>query len=112
MIELVDREGAEGKQRGTSPSTKTLKMEVEAKKGQAPAAAAIGMDTRLPVSLKFECSAATSRLTDPTRRDRALLTRAPRPVGFWRRMRRDSGVRWAFVAVFIAALAGATIAFA
>jgi len=112
MIELVDREAAEAKQKGTSKSTKTLKLEVETKEGQAPAAEAIGMDTRLPVSLRFDCSAAAARLTNPTRRDRAMLARAPRPVGFWRRMRRDSGARWLFAVVIVSLLAGAALAFA
>jgi len=112
MIELVDREAAEAKQKGTSKSTKTLKLEAEAKKGQAPAAEAIGMDTRLPVSLRFDCSAAAARLTNPTRHDRTILTRAPRPVGFWRRLRRDSGARWLFAVVVVSLLAGAALAFA
>jgi len=112
MIELVDREAAAEKQKGTSQSTKTMKMEAEAKKGPAPAAEAIGTDTRLPVSLRFDCSAATHRLTELTRRDRAILARAPRPVGFWRRMRRDSGARWLFAVVIVSALAAAALAFA
>jgi serine/threonine-protein kinase len=114
MIELVDREAAE-KQKGSGrETTRTLKMDVEARKSAAPTpvASAIGTDTRLPVSLRFDCSAATSRLTDPTRRDRAMLSRAPRPVGFWRRMRRDSAARRVFAAVLVAGLLGAAIAFA
>ncbi len=75
-------------------------------------AGAIGSDTRLPVSTKFNCSAALGRLKAPTKRDRALLTRAPRPVGLWRRLGRDPAPRFLFAAVVVAALVGSAIAFA
>jgi hypothetical protein len=51
-------------------------------------------------------------LKEPTRRDRALLTRAPRAVGFLRRTARDPGRRLLVVAVVVAALLGCAIAIA
>jgi serine/threonine protein kinase len=114
MIELVDREaGADKKKNGRRETTKTIKLEVEAVNGVSPpVAGAIGTDTRLPVSLKFDSSAAIDRLTAPTRRDRAMLSRAPRPAGILRRIRRDSGWRWLFTLIVGAALVGTLLAFA
>jgi hypothetical protein len=77
-----------------------------------PAAGAIGSDTRLPVSRRFDCADAIGRLREPARRDRALLSRSPHPVGFLRGMARDPGRRLLLVAVVVAALLGCAIAFA
>jgi eukaryotic-like serine/threonine-protein kinase len=116
LIELVARETAEAgkKKDGSRDTTKTIKLDANAAKAMlpAPAAGAIGSDTRLPVSTRFNCSAALGRLTAPTKRDRALLTRAPRPVGLWRRLGRDPAQRFLFAAVVVAALVGSAIAFA
>jgi serine/threonine-protein kinase len=110
MIELVDREtGAAAKKDSDRDATKTLKLEAST---LPPPAGAIGSDTRLPASRRFDGSAAMSRLKAPTRRDRALLTRPPRRVGLLRRIRRDPGPRWLFAAVVAAALVGGVIAFA
>jgi serine/threonine-protein kinase len=93
--------------------TKTVKLEVETDKQRfAPAARAIGSDTRLPLSRQFDSAAALERLAAPGRRDRALFGRAPRRVGFIRRVRSDPGPRLMFAAVLAAAAVGAAIAFA
>jgi serine/threonine-protein kinase len=112
LAELVNREAAATEKRDRD-TTKTIKLDVDALKTAlpVPAAGAIGSDTRLPVSRRFDCSDAIGRLKEPTRRDRGLLTRAPRPVGFLRRVTRDPGRRLLFVAVVVAALVGGAIAF-
>jgi serine/threonine-protein kinase len=112
LAELVNREAAATEKRERD-TTKTIKLDVDALKTALPipAAGAIGSDTRLPVSRRFDCSDAIGRLKEPTRRDRALLTRAPRPVGFLRRVARDPGRRLLFAAVVVAALVGGAIAF-
>jgi len=113
LAELVVREAAASEKKGRQiDTTKTMKLDAEALKTALPipAAGAIGSDTRLPVSRTFDCSDAIGRLTDPGLRDRASLTRAPRPVGFLRSMARDPGRRLLFVAVVAAALVGGAIA--
>jgi serine/threonine-protein kinase len=110
LSELVDREAAAaGEKQRDRDTTKTMKLDAEALKTAppAPTAAAIGSDTRLPVSIKFDCSDAIERLTDPTRSDRKRLTRAPRPVGLLRRLLRH---RLLVAAVIAAALVGGAIA--
>ena len=110
LSELVDREAAAaGEKQRDRDTTKTMKMDAEALKTAlpAPSAAAIGSDTRLPVSIKFDCSDAIERLTDPTRSDRAMLKRAPRPVGLLRRLLRH---RVLVAVVIAAALVGGAIA--
>jgi hypothetical protein len=93
--------------------TKTIKLEVETDKQRfAPAARAIGSDTRMPLSRQFDSGAALERLAAPGWRDRALFGRAPRPVGFIRRIRSDPGPRLMFAAMLAAAAVGAAIAFA
>ena len=93
--------------------TKTVKLDVETDKQRfAPAARAIGSDTRLPLSRQFDSAAALERLSAPGWRDRALIGRAPHPVGFIRRIRRDPGPRLMFAAMLAAAAVGAAIAFA
>jgi len=110
LSELVDREAAAaGEKQRDRDTTKTMKLDAETLKTAlpAPTAAAIGSDTRLPVSIKFDCSDAIERLTDPTRSDRAMLRRAPRPVGLLRRLLRH---RVLVAAVIAAALVGGAIA--
>jgi hypothetical protein len=76
----------------------------------APAASSIASDTRLPVSHRFDCAEAVGRLTDPTSRDRRLLTRVPRPVGFLRRIWREPGRRAMAILIVLGALVGGAIA--
>ena len=113
LAELVDREAAEaGEKQRERDTTKTMKLDQDTMKAvfPAPAAAAIGSDTRLPVSHRFDCAEAVGRLTDPTSRDRKLLRRAPRPVGFLRRIWREPGRRAMAILIFVGALVAGTIA--
>jgi serine/threonine protein kinase len=98
---------------GEEELTKTVQLDATTEEDSplAPAARAIGSDTRLPVSRQFDSSAALSRLTSPTKRDRELLARAPRPVGLLRRVRSDPGLRLLFSVVLAAALVSGYIAF-
>jgi len=111
LAELVNREAAATEKRERD-TTKTIKLEADPLKTALPipAAGAIGSDTRLPVSRRFDCSDAIARLTKPTWRDRSLLTRAPHPVGFLRSIARDPGRRLLFVTIVAAALVGSAIA--
>jgi hypothetical protein len=59
----------------------------------------------------LDSSAAIQRLAQPGRRDRALLGRAPRPVGVLRRLWNDAGPRLLFTSALVAAAAGSYIAF-
>jgi len=113
LSELVDREAAAaGEKQRDRDTTKTMKLDAESLRTAlpAPSAALIGSDTRLPVSLRFECSDAIGRLTDPTRSDRKHLARAPHPVGLARRIWREPGKRLLFVSILAAALVGSAIA--
>jgi serine/threonine-protein kinase len=115
LSELVDREAAAaGEKQRDRDTTKTMKLDAEALKAvlPAPAAAAIGSDTRLPVSVRFDCSDAIERLTAPTRGDRKLLTRVPRAVGFARGIWREPGKRALFVVILGAVVLGGAIAVA
>ena len=89
-------------------ATKTVKLDANEK---APTAAAIAPETRLPLSRQFDSSAALQRLAKPSRRDRRLLGRAPRPVSLPRRLWSDAPPRLLFVAMLAAAAAGSYIAF-
>jgi serine/threonine protein kinase len=108
LAELVDREAAAAGEK-TRETTKTMKIDADTLKSvlPVPTAAGIGSDTRLPLSVRFECSDAVERLTDPTRGDRKRLTKAPRPIGFWRRVQRHPVMLAALIA---AALLGGAIA--
>jgi serine/threonine-protein kinase len=113
LTELVDREAAAaGEKPRDRDTTKTMKLDAEALKTAlpAPTAAAIGTDTRLPMSLKFPCTEAIGRLTDPTGRDRKRLMRAPHPVGLVRRIWREPGKRALLAVVLAAAILGGAIA--
>jgi len=104
LSELVDREAAAaGERKRDLDMTKTVKLDSDALKATlpAPAAAAIGKDTRLPMSLRFDCDEAIERLTDPTRSDRARLSRAPRPVGLTRRLLRHPVLLASLVAAVV-----------
>jgi len=111
LAEIVDRE-AVAKEKRDRDTTKTIKLDADALKTALPipAAGAIGSDTRLPVSRRFDCSDAIGRLKKPTWRDRTVLTRAPHPVGFLRSIARDPGRRLLFLTIVAAALVGGAIA--
>jgi serine/threonine-protein kinase len=111
--ELVDREAAAaGEKQRDRDTTKTMKLDTETMKAAlpAPAAAAIGADTRLPMSARFDCAEAVGRLTAPTRADRKRLTRVPRRVGLVRRIWREPGRRILVASILAAALVGGAIA--
>jgi serine/threonine-protein kinase len=92
--------------------TKTIKIDTTTLETPfAPAARAIGSDTRLPLSRQFDSTAAVKRLAAPTRRDRELLAQAVRPVGLLRRLASDAGPRFLFAIAVAAAVAGGVIAF-
>ncbi len=73
---------------------------------EAPAARAIAVDTRLPLSRLFDPQPALKRLKD------ASLSQAPRPVGVLRRIFQDAPVRRLFIALLLAGAAGAWLAYA
>ena len=102
-----DPAAQEGKNAGKD-ATRTVKLDSN---DRAPAARAIGFDTRLPLSRQFDSSAALRRLAEPSRRERSALARAPRPVGIFRRLWHDRAPRRLFAIALAAALAGAYIAF-
>ena len=93
-------------------TTRTVKMAPGAKPPASPQAAAIAPSTRLTIARQFDSSAAVDRIADPSRRDRALLVRMPRPVGFLRRIFNDGSTRMFFTSMLVAAAAGSYIAFA
>ena len=98
--ELRSRELSEPSGEGS----KTIKLEAAEKAPDAPAARMIAVDTRLPISRLFDAAPALRRLKD------AALARAPRPVGFFRRVYSDAAVRQLFIAVVFAGAAGAYLA--
>jgi len=113
LAELIDREAAEeGEKQRERDTTKTMKLDTEMMKAvmPAPAAAAIGSDTRLPVSHRFDCAEALGRLTDPSARDRRRLARRPHPVGLLRRLLREPGKRALFSLILVGALLAGAIA--
>ena len=108
---LAEMKG-KAKREDTTDSTRTVKLEAgtEKKGPPAPAAEAIVPDTRMPLARQFDNAEALERLENPTRRDRMRFAHAPRPVGFFARIRRDAGPRLLFAAALAAALAGSYIA--
>jgi serine/threonine protein kinase len=87
-------------------ASRTVRLEADkAERIEAPAARVIGVDTRLPLSRLFDTGPALKRLKDGS------LSRAPRPVGFIRRVVRDAPVRRLAISVVIAAAAGAWLAY-
>jgi len=112
LAELRGREvAAEQDGKKAKDMTRTVKLEPNDKAAAAPAARAITFDTRLPVSRQFDSSAALQRLPEPPPRDRQELSRAPRPVGLFRRLKDDAAPRLLFLAALAAAIAGGYIAF-
>jgi serine/threonine-protein kinase len=108
LAELRGRAPAPAK-KGAAETTKTV--QIAAGKPAAPAAGAIAPTTRLSIARQFDSSAAVQRLGATSRHDRAVLVRAPRPVGLLRRLWNDAGPRLLFSSVFVAAAAGGYIAF-
>jgi eukaryotic-like serine/threonine-protein kinase len=90
--------------------TRTVRLEAPAAE-RAPAAVAIAPTTRLALSRLFDSKAAVQRLASPGKRDRATLTRVPRPVGLLRRLWNDAGPRLFLSSALVAALAGGYLAF-
>jgi serine/threonine-protein kinase len=96
-----------GQEIATEPSaegSRTVKLETSPDK--APAARAIAVDTRLPLSRLIDSAEALKRIKNA----RDELSRVPRPVGFLRRLARDSAARELFVAVLVAGAAGLYLA--
>ena len=109
LAELRSRETATKKDQ--NGGTRTLKLDSTAARAPlAPAARSISSDTGLPLSRQFDSFAAVQRLAAQNRRDRKLLSAAPRPVGFLRRVSRDAGPRLLFLTSLVAAAAGAWVA--
>jgi len=103
LAELRGREEPSGE---TGEGSRTVKLEASADKApDAPAARAILVDTRLPVSRQFDSSAALRRLAKTPR-----LGRAPRPVGLLRRLVSDHAPRRLFLTTLAAAAVSAWIA--
>ena len=93
--------------------TKTVKL-AQKEKGDkpepaSPVVAAIAANTRLSFSRQFDSTAALKRLASPSRRDRVVLARMPRPVGVLRRLWRDASPRLFFVSALAAAAASSYI---
>jgi len=110
---LAELRGREVPAEENGNATRTVKLETAADKAPAaPAARAIAVDTRLPLSRLFDSSAALRWLADRSQREREQLSRAPRPVGFFRRLRSDAAPRMLFLAALAGALAGAYVALA
>jgi serine/threonine-protein kinase len=111
LAELRGREAAadEDDKKAERDTTKTVKLEANGK-ATAPAARAITLDTRLPVSRQFDSSAALQRIAKPSRRDLHKLGRAPRPVGLFRRLRSDQAPRRLFALTLAATLVACYIA--
>jgi serine/threonine protein kinase len=111
LAELRGREAAEQEEKNAKDLTRTVKLEAGAIPQAAPAARAIAVDTRLPLSRQFDSSAALERLSRPSRRDRSALARAPRPVGILRRLWNDGPPRRLLIVVLAASIAAGYIAF-
>jgi eukaryotic-like serine/threonine-protein kinase len=92
-------------------TVKTVRLEPERTVRLMPGAGSIGSDTHLPLSPRFDSSAALRRLAEPAKRDAVLLARAPRPVGLLRRLRHDPALRTLILTVAAAALAGTIVVF-
>jgi serine/threonine-protein kinase len=88
--------------------SKTIKLEAQPEKApDAPAARAIAVDTRLPLSRLFDATPALKRIKDAP----GALSRAPRPVGVLRRLWRDPPPRRLALSALLALAAGAFVAF-
>jgi serine/threonine protein kinase len=95
-----------GAPRGEGSRTVRLDAEKGEKRNDLPAARAIAVDTRLPLSALLDPAPALKRLKDGS------FAHAPRPVGLLKRIARDAPVRRLCVVIFVAGAAGAWLAFA
>ena len=88
--------------------SRTVKLDAEKTERpvEAPAARAIAIDTRLPLSRLFDPAPALKELKDDS------FSRVPRPVGWLRRIALDAPVRRLFIALVVAGAAGAWLAYA
>jgi serine/threonine protein kinase len=102
--------GREPGAHGAQEATRTVRLDAE-RSPATPVAQAIKPHTRLSLSPRFDSRAAMKRLLDPARREQRMLGRAPRPVGWLRRVASDSGPRLLFGVSLAAALAGGYFAF-
>jgi len=84
-----------------SDGSRTVKLEPSAPQ-EAPAAAAIAVDTRLPLSRLLDNTAALKRIQGGEKR----LSRVPRPVGLFRRIFSDAALRRLCVVTLFAGAAG------
>jgi serine/threonine protein kinase len=103
LVELRSQEAAAA---SGGDATRTVKL--EAKAPDAPPARAIAVDTQLPLSRLLDPAAALRRIEAASNR----LGRAPRPVGWLRRIVSDAAVRQFFLLFLVAAAAGALVALA
>jgi eukaryotic-like serine/threonine-protein kinase len=88
--------------------SRTVKLEPSGDKvAEAPAARAIAVDTRLPLSRLLDNTAALKRVAAASPKD---LTRMPRAVGSLRRLCVDAAVRRLFLFTLLAGVAGAFVA--
>ncbi|HEX7054441.1 MAG TPA: serine/threonine-protein kinase [Burkholderiales bacterium] len=88
-------------------SSRTVKLDADkGERIEAPAARAIAIDTRLPLSRLFDPGPALRLLKD------GAHGRAPRPVGLIRRLLRDAPVRRLAIIFVVAGAAGAWLAYA
>jgi eukaryotic-like serine/threonine-protein kinase len=102
LAELRGRSEQAPKERA-SQSTRTVKLD-------PTQVVPIAADTRLAVSSLLDSSAGLQRLAKPGWRERAVLERAPRPVGLLRRLWYDPGPRLLAASALLAAAAGGYIA--
>jgi serine/threonine protein kinase len=110
LAEMRGKAPARGIHDGDTTETQRIGGNAADKLPVAPASNAIARDTRLPLSRVFDSAAAIARIESPGEKDR--LTRAPRPVGFFRRVLRDRLPRRLAVLALVAAAIGAWLALA
>jgi serine/threonine protein kinase len=88
-------------------ASRTVKLDAaNGERIDAPAARLIGVDTRLPLSRLFDPAPVLKRFKDSS------LSRAPGRVGLLRRIVVDPPVRRLFLAIVLAGMAGAWLAYA
>ncbi|HEY5897568.1 MAG TPA: serine/threonine-protein kinase [Burkholderiales bacterium] len=106
LAELRSREHAS---EASADASKTVKLDALAKAPEAPLARAIAVDTRLPLARFLDSSAALKSIRAASR---AELARAPRPVGWLRRISSDAAPRQLFLLALFAGIASAFVVLA
>jgi serine/threonine-protein kinase len=106
---LAELRARDAQKPAAGEGSRTVKLAASDKPVDAPAARAIAVDTRLPVSRLFDCAPALARIKNASR---AELAKVPRPVGLLRRLSLDAAPRQLFLAVVFAGIAGACLALA